>query len=497
MDIIGQYTRIGIAILILHLSVSLNYAQNIKIPVDTAIVTEHSITIDGKTYDYIAETGFQPVWNDTGKAIASLHYTYYKVKTDDTEMRPLAISFNGGPGAASVWMHIGYTGPVLLNVDEEGYPVQPYGLKPNEHSILDVADIVYVNPVNTGYSRVLDKEIDAKKQFFGVNQDIKYLAAWISSFVHRKDKWLAPKYLIGESYGTVRSSGLALQLQNAHWMYLNGVILVSPTNLGIKRDGPIADANNLPYYAVTAWYHSRLNSKLQAMKIEELAQMVEEFTIEEYIPALQYGSDLEKERYQNLVAKIAEYSGLSEEEVSDHNLTIPRNYFWKALERRESGYTIGRLDSRYRGLDSQLAGTRPQYNAELTTWLHAFTPPINWYFKNELGFNTDVQYKMFGSVHPWEWERDNTGRNLSRAMAINPFLHVMIQSGYYDGGTPYYDAKYTLRHLDRAGNMQDRLSFKVYESGHMMYMRAEVLGEAMQDIKDFIKNSIPTESAKY
>src|SRR5699024_736830 len=157
-------------------------------------------------------------------------------------------------------------------------------------SILDVADIVYVNPVNTGYSRVLDKEIDAKKQFFGVNQDIKYLAAWISSFVHRKDKWLAPKYLIGESYGTVRSSGLALQLQNAHWMYLNGVILVSPTNLGIKRDGPIADANNLPYYAVTAWYHSRLNSKLQAMKIEELAQMVEEFTIEEYIPALQYGS---------------------------------------------------------------------------------------------------------------------------------------------------------------------------------------------------------------
>lgn len=473
------------------------YSQKVRVPVDTAIITEHSLNIEGKKYNYTAETGFQPVWDKDGKVTATLHYTYYSVKTDATEKRPLVFSFNGGPGAASVWMHIGYTGPVLLNVDEEGYPTQPYGLRANEYAILDVADIVYVNPVNTGYSRIIDKEIDAGKTFFGVNQDIKYLASWISSFVQRKNRWLSPKFLIGESYGTVRSSGLALELQNAHWMYLNGVILVSPTNLGIKRDGPIAEANNLPYYAVTAHFHNRLDRDLQAMSVEELALLVETFTIEEYVPALQYGSDLDPQRYRELVAQVSRFSGLTEEEIEDHNLTIPRNYFWKALERRESGYTIGRLDSRYRGLDKELAGTRPSYNAELTTWLHAFTPPINWYMRNELNFKTDLKYNMFGSVHPWDWDRDNTGNNLRHAMAINPFLHVMFQAGYYDGGTTYYDAKYTMRHIDPAGRMKERISFKAYESGHMMYMRAEVLPLAMKDIKEFIKNALPSESAKY
>lgn len=483
--------------LVLILNVNASLAQNIYTPSDTTIITEHSLTVEGKQINYTAEMGFQPVWDNDGKVIASLNYTYYSVKTDAPEKRPIVISFNGGPGAASVWMHIGYTGPVLLNVDEEGYPTQPYGLRPNEYSILDVADIVYVNPVNTGYSRIIDKEIDAQKTFFGVNQDIRYLASWISSFIQRKNRWLSPKFLIGESYGTVRCSGLALELQNAHWMYLNGVILVSPTNLGIKRDGPIAEANNLPYYAVTAWYHKRLDADLQAMKVEELAEMVETFTIEEYVPSLQYGSDLDTQRYAELVLQIARFSGLTDEEIRDHNLTIPRNYFWKALERRESGYTIGRLDSRYRGIDKELAGTRPSYNAELTTWLHAFTPPINWYFKNELKFDTDLKYNMFGSVHPWDWDRDNTGNSLRHAMARNPFMHVMIQAGYYDGGTTYYDAKYTMRHIDPAGRMKDRMSFKAYESGHMMYMRAEVLPTAMKDIKDFIIKALPSDAAKY
>ncbi len=473
------------------------YGQELKIPLDTTIKTDHSIAINGKNYNYTAEVGFQPVWNDSGEVIATVQYTYYSVPTEHPEKRPLLISFNGGPGSASVWMHLGYTGPVLLKVSDEGFPVQPYGLKPNHESILDVSDIVYVNPVNTGYSRVVDKEIDARSAFFGVNQDIDYLASWISTFVQRHNRWLSPKFLIGESYGTVRVSGLALELQRSEWMYVNGVILVSPTDLGIDRDGAISAANSLPYYAVTAWYHKQLSDKLQALSIEELASKVEKFTIEEYVPALQYGSSLDSARYEKLVADIARYSGLSEREVRYHNLTIPKSYFWKALERNTGGFTIGRLDSRYRGIDRELAGTRPSYNAELTTWLHAFTPPINAYFRNQLNFKTDLQYKMFGDVHPWERDYNRTGRSLRHAMATNPFMHVFIQSGYYDGGTTYYDAKYTMRHLDPSGRMNDRISFKVYKSGHMIYMRTQIRKNALHDLRQFIQNAIPTQPAKY
>ncbi|MBQ0739749.1 carboxypeptidase, partial [Aquimarina celericrescens] len=199
---------------------------------------------------------------------AGLQFTYYSRGDQSSKTykeRPLVISFNGGPGSASVWMHLAYTGPRILNISDEGFPVQPYGYKENPHSILDVADIVYVNPVNTGHSRpILDEngKFD-RKTFFGVNPDIKYLAEWINTFVSRKDKWLAPKYLIGESYGTPRVSGLSNELQNSHWMYINGVILVSPTELGIKREGPIEVAHRLPYFAAAAWYHNKLAPELQ------------------------------------------------------------------------------------------------------------------------------------------------------------------------------------------------------------------------------------------
>ncbi|MBU1821362.1 MAG: carboxypeptidase, partial [Bacteroidetes bacterium] len=206
----------------------------LKLELDSTITTSHTVTIKGQKVPYTAQVGTQPVWDEAGKAIAGVFYTYYE-RTDvkDRVNRPLVISFNGGPGTASVWMHLAYTGPKLLNVDSEGYPLQPYTVKDNPHSILDVADIVFVDPVNTGYSRMAGKETpQAKAKFFGVNVDVKYLADWISTFVSRHNRWLSPKYIIGESYGTNRVSGLALELQNANWMYLNGVILVSPTNLG-------------------------------------------------------------------------------------------------------------------------------------------------------------------------------------------------------------------------------------------------------------------------
>lgn len=470
-------------------------AQKIQIPVDTTVVTAHTVNINGQRISYTATTGMQPVWNEDREPVASLFYTYYKRDgIKDTKNRPLVISFNGGPGSASVWMHIAYTGPRILEIDSEGFPIQPYGIKENPFSILDVADIVYVNPVNTGYSRIIEPEGDKKRdrdQFFGVNADISYLAKWINTFVTRNNRWLSPKYLIGESYGTTRVSGLALELQSKQWMYLNGVILVSPTDIGIDRDGPVEVANRLPYFTAAAWYHKALPEDLQKKDLEELLPEVEQYAINELLPALAKGGFLNSEKRQQVASKMSYYSGISEKTILQNNLDVPYNYFWKDLLREKTGSTIGRLDSRYLGLDRKEAGDSPDYNAELTSWLHSFTPAINYYLQNELKFKTDLTYFMFGPVHPWDRTKNNTGENLRQAMAQNPNLDVMIQSGYFDGATTYFDAKYTMWQLDPSGKLQDRLSFKGYRSGHMMYLRNEDLQKANNDLRDFIKRTIP------
>jgi carboxypeptidase C (cathepsin A) len=478
---------------------NLAFAQSERqLPANETVVTSHEVTVKGKRFPYIATTGTQPVWDASGKAVAALFFTYYE-RSDvrDKSTRPLVFSFNGGPGSASVWMHVAYTGPRILQIDTEGYPVQPYGVKENPHSILDVADVVYINPVNTGYSRILDK--DAKREdFFGVNADIKYLAEWMNTFVSRYNRWQSPKYLIGESYGTTRVSGLALELQNAQWMYLNGVILVSPTELGIDRGAHITAANRLPYFAAAAWYHKALSPQLQNKDLLEVLEEAETYTQYELIPAMALGGFIEDNKRKEVAAKMAYYSGISDKVILQHNLDVPTQFFWKELL-RDKGYNIGRLDSRYLGIDRKESGDRPDYSAELTSWLHSFTPAINYYIREQLKFKTDIKYNMFGPVHPWDRSNDNTGENLRQAMAQNPYLNVMVQSGYYDGATTYYDAKYTMWHIDPSGKMKDRLRFEGYRSGHMMYLREEDLATSNEHIRDFILKSTPKrgEPAKY
>ncbi len=471
---------------------------NIIFNPDKTVSTDHTTTIKGQRISYKATTGTMPVWDEEGKCIAGLFFTYYeRADIKDRSARPLVISFNGGPGSASVWMHIAYTGPRLLSIDDEGYPIQPYGIKENPYSILDVADIVFVNPVNTGYSRAVSKDIPGTK-FFGVKADIKYLAEWINTFVTRNNRWALPKYLIGESYGTTRVSGLALELQNAQWMYLNGVILVSPTELGIERSGPVETALRLPYFAATAWEHKMLPAELQQKDLTAMLPEVEDFTLNELIPAMSKGSSLTDDKKKQIADKMARYSGLSAKVILQHNLDVPINFFWKELL-RDKGFTVGRLDSRYRGIDREDAGERPDFNVELTSWLHSFTPAINMYIRNELDYKTDLKYLMFGNVHPWDRTGDQTGENLRQAMAQNPFLHVMVQSGYYDGACDYFNAKYSLWQMDPGGRLKNRLSWKGYRSGHMMYLRKQDLETSNQDIREFIKASMPKagEAARY
>ncbi len=464
------------------------------LPADTAITATAAVTILGARVPYRVTTGTQPVYGDDGKPDAALYYTYYeRSDVQDRTRRPLFISFNGGPGSGSLWMHLGYTSPKQLVIDDEGYPIQPYGVRDNPHSILDVADIVFVNPVNTGFSRILDPEAD-RERFFGAQPDVRYLADWIDVFVSRHSRWRSPKYLIGESYGTMRVAGLAGELQNRHWMYLNGVILVSPTGLGLDPEGPEPRATvlKLPYYTAAAHYHGRLAPDLQSRQLEEVLPEVEAFALDVYLPALSRGGSLPAERKREIARQVARYSGLSEQTVLDHNLAVPTSYFWKDLL-RDQGYTIGRLDSRYLGVDRQDAGERYDYPAELTSWNHAFAPAINHDLRDELGFRTDLQYYLFGPVSPWSGgDPDyNAGEALRQAMAQNPFLHVMVQSGYYDGATDYFTAKYVMWNMDPGGRLQDRMRFEGYRSGHMMYLRAEDLEASNRHIREFVAQSLP------
>jgi carboxypeptidase C (cathepsin A) len=461
----------------------------VKVDADTEQTRSDTVAIGGVEVPYEIAVGNQPVWDEDGKAVASMFYTYYeRTDVEDRATRPLVFSFNGGPGSASVWMHLAYTGPRVLKIDDEGYPVQPYGVAENPHSILDVADIVFVDPVNTGFSRIVG---DAdRKQFFGVNEDIAYLARWIGAFVSRRERWRSPKFLIGESYGTTRVSGLAAALQGSQWMYLNGVVLVSPTGLGIDRDGPVGRALTLPYFAATAWFHEQLPEDLQAKDLDEILPEIEAFTLDELLPALAKGGALKGEAREQIAERYARYSGLDIAVVRQHNMAVPTSFFWKELL-RDDGLTVGRLDSRYRGLDRVDAGTRPDFDPALSAWNHAFSPAINHYLRDVLEYDTDLQYWLFGPVHPWNRDGDRTGRDLQRAMGQNPYLHVLVQSGYYDGGTDYFNAKYTMWQMDPAGRFQNRMSFKGYRSGHMMYLRRPDLKQANDDIRDFIKASVP------
>ena len=472
------------------------FSQTRSIEPERSVTTSHYVTVKGSRIPYTAIAGTLPVWSDEDKAVATLFYTYYK-RSDvkSIEKRPIFFSFNGGPGAASIWMHMGYTSPRTLNIDDEGNPVQPYGFKENPHSIIDVADIVYINPVNVGLSRILDKDYD-RANFFGVNSDIKYLAKWINDFVNKYKLWVSPKYLIGESYGTPRCSGLSLELQRAQTMYINGVVLVSPTGLGIDRDGPVSAALTLPYYAATAWYHKALDDDLLSRDLDDILPEIEKYTIEEFIPAIAKGSSLSDSEKNDVAVIASRYSGLSAKDYLDHNLDVPTSYFWKKLL-YEDGLTIGRLDSRYKGIDKTDAGIRYDHDPAMAAWDHSFTPAMNHYLKEELKFETNMKYNVWGNVRPWDRSNNTTGEDLRHAMAKNPYMHVFIQSGYYDGATDYFNAKYTMWNIDPSGKMKDRLSFKGYRSGHMMYLRKEDLKNSNEDIRSFIIKTTPKSSAKY
>jgi carboxypeptidase C (cathepsin A) len=456
-----------------------------------AVTTRHTIRIGGQPVGYTATAGTQFLRDEGGKPVASMFYVYYaREGVSDTGRRPILYSFNGGPGTASVWMHMGFTGPRRAVYDEEGFMLQPpFRLHDNEQAILDIADIVYIDPVGTGYSRMLPGE-DLHK-FHGVSDDIAAMGDFIRVFTQRQGRWGSPKFLIGESYGTTRASGLVGYLQSTHQMYINGVILVSMTNLQYERGTDLSYATVLPYMTATAWYHKKLPADLQAKPLEAVLAESEKYAVNDYQVALFKGGLLGADERTAVAKQLSRLTGLSTDFIARSNIRIEKSRFWKELL-RDRGLTVGRLDSRYTGTDRDASGEAPEGDPAMWAWDGPFAGAIHAYFRDELNWKIDDKYFVWGNVRPWRQDQDaRVGEALRKAMTQNPYLQVLVLAGYYDGATDYFSARYTISHLDPSGALNKRFQFAFYESGHMMYLKNSALAKAKQDLVKFITGSTP------
>jgi carboxypeptidase C (cathepsin A) len=413
------------------------------------------------------------------------YIAYTRDGIDDMGSRPLMFSFNGGPGTASVWMHMGYTGPRHVVYDEEGFAQRPpTGLEDNPHSVLDMTDIVYIDPIATGFSRMVEGKDEHK--YHGTLADIQSVAELIRLYIIRNNRWTSPKFVIGESYGTTRASGLAGYLASSHQIYLNGVILVSMTGLNVEAGQDVSFATSLPHLAATAWYHDQLSSEHQSRAIRDFLDEVEAFAMGDYVRALLQGDQIGNTERDDIARRVAGYTGVTPEYVVSTNLRINSRRFWKELL-RDQRLTVGRLDSRYLGVDRDAAGENPEYDPAIADWNGPFADAVNLYIREELDYNPDLKYNIWGPVRPWKRDENaNVGDMLRQAMRNNPYLKVLIQGGYYDSATDYYSAVYTISHLQPGGEFKDRFRFSWYESGHMMYLRKPDLANANNDLRDFM-----------
>jgi len=460
--------------------------------------TMHHIMINGEKIEYKAIAGTMALTEDSEDAKASMFFiAYTRTNVTDIASRPVTFSFNGGPGSSSVWLHLGLLGPRRTLLDEKGNAgAPPYKLVDNEFSILDKTDLVFIDPISTGFSRAAEGE-DAH-QFHGVKEDIKSVGEFIRLYTTKNKRWSSPKFLIGESYGTTRAAGLSGYLQNKHGMNLNGIMLVSSIlNFQTAR---FTNGNDLPYilflptYTATAWYHNRLSADLQS-DLQATLRESEEFARGEYASALMLGDALTGERRSALVTKLARLTGLSETYIEQTNLRILIHRFIKELRRNE-GKTVGRLDSRFVGIDKDAAGEYYDYDPSYSNILGAYSATLNDYLRSELEFESILLYNILtGKVHPWNYS-DYKNRfvdveeTLREAMTKNPYLKVYIANGYFDLATPYFATEYTFSHMGLDASLRENVTMKYYESGHMMYIHIPSLEQQRLDLIEFIDSAI-------
>lgn len=465
---------------------------------DPPVVTKHSSRVGGRQINYTVTTGYMPIRNAvSGETEARYFYMAYTVDgVANKATRPLMFSFNGGPGSASVWLHLGALGPKRVKMLDDGLmPPPPYELVENDHSWLDLTDLVFVDPVGTGYSRAARPELAAK--FFSVNGDIDANGEFIRMYMGRNERWASPIYLVGESYGTTRVAGLANHLFE-RGIGLNGVALVSMvTNFLSIR---FADNNDMPLimifpsYAATAWYHKALPPEHQSKPLQQVLREAENFAVNEFAPALLRIDRLSAAERNSLLDKFSALTGLSKEFVDNQNFRVELGEFNKQLLRSRKR-TTGRLDSRFLGYDRDSGGTSPEFDPSMTAIRTPYTATFNDYVKGDLGFKTDLEYYILGGgiTSPWNWNTNNayadTTGALSSAMRKNPYMKVFLASGYYDMATPYFAADYTMSSMQLDPALRRNITTEYYEAGHMMYIEKNSLIKLKRDIAAFVAAS--------
>jgi carboxypeptidase C (cathepsin A) len=466
-------------------------------PKEESVVTNHTVNVGNALISYQATVGTQLLNDNQGNPKASIFYiAYTKTNPGELRNRPITFCFNGGPGSSSVWLHLGILGPKRVDMDEEGkIAKQPYHLIDNPYTLLETTDLVFIDPVSTGFSRAVPGE-DAK-QFHGVEKDIQSVAEFIRLYITRNERWESPKFLAGESYGTTRASGLALELNDTNHVTLNGVILISSVlNFQTIR---FTSGNDLPYilflpsYAVTALYHNKLAPELQE-NVKKTIDEVEQFAYGDYAEALMYGMNLPKDKRENVLDKLVKYTGLSRDYIDRSDLRIHIFRFAKEVLKDERR-TVGRFDSRMKGIDSDLCGDTFEYDPSYENIVGAFTATFNDYIRTDLGWKRDDEYKILADVQPWDYGTAtnqflDVGDKLKTVMSKNTMLEVFVASGYTDLATPYFATEYTFSHLGLDPSLQHHVTLEVYEGGHMMYLNQASLVKMHADLVNFIKNRL-------
>ena len=463
------------------------------IPPPTVSVTKHKGTFGGKAISYTATTGETYLTDEKGKPTAAIFSTSY-VKDGRDPNRPVTFLYNGGPGSGSLWLHMGAFGPKRVAIPNDGRDdgAPPYPIIANPSSLLDVTDLVFIDPVGTGFSRALG-DTDPKT-FWGVTADAKSINQFIRLWLNENERWNAPKYIGGESYGTTRSAALVKELEGTYNdVALNGIILISTVldfGIGAEAEGnEMVHVTNLPSMAATAWYHGKVANRTD--RVEPFVEEARQWAIGPYLTALAKGQNLPAAERAQIRTQLSRFTGLSEDYLEKADLRVVPGRFYKELL-RDRGLTVGRLDARYTGKDYDNAGETPDNDPSFYGIDASYTAAMNAYAREDLKFSPKREYVTIGGVRDWDWRiggRDDTAYlnvapYIGKALRENAGLRVFVGQGWYDFATPFFAAEYS---LNRTGFPQDRIQFHYYDSGHMMYVREADLVKLSNDVRNFIR----------
>jgi carboxypeptidase C (cathepsin A) len=471
-----------------------------KEPRDKISSTTNTVTIGGQEIRYRATAGTIVMKDEEDKPRATVFFiAYTKLGGSETNpaARPITFSFNGGPGSSSVWLHLGALGPRRVWLEDDGgLPPPPYRLVDNEYSLLDESDLVFIDPVSTGYSRPAAGE-DPKK-FHGVQEDLESVGDFIRLYTTRYERWASPKFLIGESYGTTRAAGLSGYLEDRYGIYLNGIGLISSvldfSTISFNSGNDLPCILYLPSETAAAWYHKKLPADLQSGDLKRALAESEQFALGDYAHALTLGAGLPAADRQRIVQTLARLTGLSADFVDRSDLRINAGQFFKELLRNER-LTIGRYDARRTGTDRNSVGEGAEYDPSYTSVLGPFTATLNDYVRRDLKFDSDLPYEILtGKVQPWDYSvAENryldVAETLRKAMTHNPYLKVFAASGYYDMATPYLSTRYTFDHIGLPPDLRSNITLGYYEAGHMMYVNRASLAQLKHDLAGFVRSA--------